>query len=60
MTDYAFVIRKGDHFLADRIHHFAWTKTLIRARLFLTEEAAAQAAETHQGEPRLVQLMEIE
>lgn len=60
LTDYAFVVRKGDKYLADRVHQMTWTQTPIRARLFLTEEAVVRAAETHQGEPRTVQLMEID
>lgn len=57
--DYAWVVRKGDRYLAEPYHRMTWTQTPIRARLFLTEHSAAVAAETHKGEHRLVQIKEI-
>lgn len=59
MVDYVWAVKDGDRYLANRIHRMAWTKTLIRAMTFLTEDAADRAAEAWGGDKVLIEMKEI-
>ncbi len=59
MIDYAWVVKVGDKYLANRVHRMTWTSTPIRAMTFLTEDAADRAAEAWGGDKVLIQIKEI-
>lgn len=60
MTEYAFVVKKGDRYLADPFHHTQWTPHLLLAKLFLLGSDAQRTAGKHKGaEPVLVALEEV-
>lgn len=59
MTDYVWVVKVGDRYLANRLHRMAWTKTLIRAQTYLTQDAAETYAAAWKGAAVLIELKEI-
>lgn len=59
MTAYVWVVKVSDRYLANRLHHVAWTRTLIRAQTYLTRDAAETSAEAWKGKAVPIELKEI-
>lgn len=59
--DTALVVKAKDgRYLAERIHHMPWTRSLARARLFLDEGRAGAAAVSQGGSVQTIILAEYE